>query len=116
MTQLAARDPEHIELAYVTPAQLLRNNRDRLYTVIDPTSGERTLAFKVGDWFDTGLLQVHGQRGLYLPRTEELSALFGKDGRLNGTRLPHWQNHVDPNGKEALRTPLDMQNEAQQRK
>jgi hypothetical protein len=114
MTQLASRAPRNIELAYVTPQQLARNNADKLYTIVDPTTGQQTQAFKVGDWIDTSLLQVEGHPGLYIDRENLDSSLLNAQGQLQlKTDLPHWRQHLSPQGQPSLTTPRVLQRKSE---
>jgi hypothetical protein len=110
MTQAASRAPQHMELAYVTPEALADANKDKLYTIVDPTTGETTQGFKVGEWVNTGLMQVEGERGLFVDRDRLPDSLFKPDGSLNPeAQLDHWKDHLSPVGQESLTTPHDLQ-------
>jgi hypothetical protein len=106
MTQAASRAPEHIELAYVTPDVLVQANPDKVFEIVDPTTGEITQGFKVGDWVDTGLMQLEGQRGLFVDRERLPGHMFKADGSIDPqAELPHWLEHLSPQGVPALTTP-----------
>jgi hypothetical protein len=114
MTQSASRAPAHMELAYVTPEALVDANQDKLYTIVDPTTGQTTQGFKVGDWVNTGLLQIEGQRGLFVDRDRLPDSLFKDDGSINPeAELDHWTDHLSPTGEESLTTPMDLKQVAQ---
>jgi hypothetical protein len=119
MTQLASRSPAHIELAYVTPDQLIQKNKDRLYTIVDPTTGVKTLAFKVGDWIDTSLLQVNGHPGLYVQKDTLNKNLFNANNQIElneSNDLPHWKAHQTNDNLPALTTPRVLQMQMQGQK
>jgi hypothetical protein len=106
MTQAAGRAPRHIELAYVTPDALIDANAQKLYTIVDPTTGEKTRGFKVGDWVNTGLMQVEGQGGLFVDRDRLPESAFNADGSIDQrVELDHWKGHLSPQGEESLATP-----------
>lgn len=114
MTQLASRSPQSIELAYVTPQQLARSNADKLHTIVDPTTGQQTQAFKVGDWIDTTLLQVEGRPGLYIDKQKLDPRLLNAQGEVQlEADLPHWPQHLSPQQQPSLTTPRVLQSKSE---
>jgi hypothetical protein len=102
LTELAKQNPEHPELQYVSPEALREANKDRLVDFTDPTTGERSKGFKVGDWVDTTLAVSTGGPGLHVRPDNLPEGSVGEDGKLkDGIAMPHWDAHKDPRGVPA---------------
>jgi hypothetical protein len=102
--------PQYRELQYVTPEALIAANKDQVKMIIDPTTGKREPSLEVGSYVNTSLLVTTDRPGLFVQERNLPPDLIDLETSKLNYALPHWLNHLTPDGNRAhVDTPKTRQ-------